>query len=129
MQFNLNISKVKPKPKPSQKPNPEGSSKLKQPLSIFAQAMEEDEDAAPISQRDLVNLQIMESAKKNSLQAIKLQAEALAQGESFDIDSYIKDDNEIEPEIELPQKQTMNGQSRYLCQLLKAKERRDRDKW
>ena len=99
------------------------------PLPIFSQALKEEENvAAPMSTRELVNLQILESSKKEAKKALKLQAEAIASGVDFNVDSYIQD-GRIEPEeISLPTKQTMQGKSKYLGQLMKARERRDRDK-
>ena len=127
MKLNLNFQKAAQNDQSSSVPQ---ASAPKKPLAIFQAAMEEDDEvAAPMSQRELINLQIIESAKKNSRQAMKLQAEAMAKGEAiFDIDSHLKDDNDIPAEIQLPEKQTMRGGSRYLGQILKAKERRDRDK-
>lgn len=99
----------------------------KKPLALFAQAIEEENDAQPISQKELINLQILESSRKSERQALKLATEALAgSGEVFDFDSKLKP--AAAPEPDLPEKQTMTGKSRYLGELLKAKERRDRDK-
>jgi len=128
MKLNLNLNFKKTDKVVNNKPKQDvGSTK---PMALFAAAMEEEDDqAAPISKRDLVNIQIMESARKNEKQAIRLQAEALAQGEVIDIESQLRDDKAPTTEVILPQKQTMNGESRYLSQLLKARERRDRDKW
>lgn len=81
-----------------------------------------------MSQKELINMQIIENAKKNERQALEIQSHMMSANEDiYDFDSHHVDNRE--PEVILPTKQTMTGQSKYLGQLLKAKERRDRDKW
>ena len=100
----------------------------RKPLPLFAQALEEENDAQPMSQRELINMQIMETAKKNERQALEIQSSMLTeQGNIYDFDCHHVDHHE--EEVSLPTKQTMTGKTKYLGQLLKAKERRDRDKW
>ena len=49
-------------------------------------------------------------------------------GVDFEVDKHLKDDKDEPEEIFLPEKQQMTGKSKYLGQLLKARERRERDK-
>ncbi|CAI2375226.1 unnamed protein product [Moneuplotes crassus] len=129
LNLNLNTSANQAK-KPAPLPGSTGENKAPKKLAIFSAAMEEEESVdAPMSHRDLVNMQILDASKRQERQALKLQAQAIADGVDYDIDTHLKDEKDEPDEVQLPQKQTMQGKSKYLGQLLKARERRERDKF
>lgn len=128
--LNLNLNNAANKaPKPAPAPGASSGAPAPKKLAIFSAAMEEEESVdAPMSQREMINMQILDASKRQEKQALKLQAQAIAEGVDYEIDAHIKDEKEEPDEIALPQKQTMQGKSKYLGQLLKARERRERDK-